>query len=480
MAIIYAVSTNNTLVSIDTTDVASVRNLGSLPSNVDFPEGATYHTGHVYIVDNRLGHARLWRINPDDPDDESGDFGFVQSFVLAVPPPANPHRIKALASDGTTLYGISDFARLYTISFTRDGGATLSSSIAIGPGTVGAAVHLSQLYVGDFDGRRIVNPDDGTSGSVAAWPSDLHFPGSLVSDGPNLYVIDSSNVYRILPQSADLGALPVSSVRYRGSFYIPDTPTTPVIVTPEDNVAIIRQNGIQPKWAYRNGGRLDFVAKNDALGEIIFKPIRIYSTSFGERTNIINWYAPIGPTTYDRYEVIRSDVLRRDGATDVIRSGVVIATVPASSSSLNTYSDFIPDRTVYAYGVIPISDKYGRGRSSDTIVAETPPLLLPTVSNVVLSIDRLGAVTVTWVNPPSPSIDYGAPTRHVAVLRTDDPTESAVDFVNILGGTATSAQLEAPLFVLAETYHVDVQIVYVHPDGYDTGRSVSSNEVTFP
>ena len=66
--------------------------LGVLPggaAKIRFPAGIASHDGRLLLVDDRTGvlNAGLWNINPENPGDESGDFGLI-SFLDFMSPSA--------------------------------------------------------------------------------------------------------------------------------------------------------------------------------------------------------------------------------------------------------------------------------------------------------------------------------------------------------------------------------------------------------
>ena len=52
--------------------------LGTLPSGLLSPRGIGYDGNKWLVLDN--SDHELWRINPDDPSDETGDYGLVGSL----------------------------------------------------------------------------------------------------------------------------------------------------------------------------------------------------------------------------------------------------------------------------------------------------------------------------------------------------------------------------------------------------------------
>ena len=56
-------------------------NLGTLPTGLASPEGIGYGDGRWLLVDRYSGD-ELWRINPDNPGDTSGDYGLVGALPV--------------------------------------------------------------------------------------------------------------------------------------------------------------------------------------------------------------------------------------------------------------------------------------------------------------------------------------------------------------------------------------------------------------
>ena len=55
--------------------------VGALPSALQNPRGMSWGVGEWLVINRRLGNtAQLWRINVNDPDDTSGDFGLIGSL----------------------------------------------------------------------------------------------------------------------------------------------------------------------------------------------------------------------------------------------------------------------------------------------------------------------------------------------------------------------------------------------------------------
>ena len=80
------------LVRIDTdnpiNDDDPYGSIGDLPAGIDDPQSlVALRDDRLYIVNGNATNAGLWRVNPDDPDDTSGDFGRVGSFPAGLTNP---------------------------------------------------------------------------------------------------------------------------------------------------------------------------------------------------------------------------------------------------------------------------------------------------------------------------------------------------------------------------------------------------------
>ena len=219
------------------------------------PRGMAGHNGFLYAV--QVGQSivpfrpgTLYRINPNDPDDETGGYGLVGNL------PAELRNPRAMTSHGGHLY-ISNAtdSGLWRINpdnpsdTTGVYGKVGRTPVIPGRGTIESLVsHKGSLYAGENRvlGAKFwrINPNDpddqtGIYGLVGNLPSLIGRPDGMASDGTNIYVASATNpdtVYRINPSNPSdetgiygvVGYLPsglevpFSMTYFGGEFYIAD------------------------------------------------------------------------------------------------------------------------------------------------------------------------------------------------------------------------------------------------------------------
>ena len=147
--------------------------VGTLPSKVTQPFGIAYGDGRLLLVDDTRNE--VWRINPDNPSDETGDYGLVGTLPVRV-----------LNNNGSIR--THGFVQPYGIAYGDGKWWVVDNS-------------LNQLWR--------INPDDpsdttGDYGYIGAMPSTgLQAPFSIGYGDGSLLVVDftSRNVFRINPDN---------------------------------------------------------------------------------------------------------------------------------------------------------------------------------------------------------------------------------------------------------------------------------------
>ena len=184
--------------------------VGSFPSGLVQPTGIGYGDGKWLAIDN--DGDELWRINIDDPDDETGDFGLVGALPSGL---AGGQGIaygdgKWLAIDnaGDELWRISpddpdDETGDFGLVGTFPSGLISPTGIAYGNG-----IWLVLDNSGDELWR--INPDDpddetGDFGLVGALQTGFTFPQGIAYGDGKWLVVDSgnNNVWHINPSDPD-------------------------------------------------------------------------------------------------------------------------------------------------------------------------------------------------------------------------------------------------------------------------------------
>ena len=141
--------------------------VGEFASNLQAPDAATSHNGRLYIGDTN--GFELWFVDPEDPDNTTGDFGNLGGFPVVT-----------------------------------------GQSNRVSPQSM--ASHDGKLLVVDrpTGGLYNVDPSDPTStsgdfGEIGDIPSSISAPNAMVSHGGNLYIVDSTNgnLWRINPTDPD-------------------------------------------------------------------------------------------------------------------------------------------------------------------------------------------------------------------------------------------------------------------------------------
>ena len=171
--------------------------LGALPSAVTLGTAMTSHGGHLYLISNR----GLWRINPDNPSDESGVYGYLGDLPSGVTTPngMTSHEGFLYVADnaGNELWRINpsdpdDTSGDYGLVGTLPSGLT-------GPNAM--ASHGGFLYVADDAGNELwrINhndPDDETGDYGLVKEILIIEPTAMTSHNGKLLIIDRSNIDR--------------------------------------------------------------------------------------------------------------------------------------------------------------------------------------------------------------------------------------------------------------------------------------------
>ena len=162
--------------------------IGNLPSGAGTGSGlAISQAGEVYLVNRSGGQTSLWRINPDDPDDETGDFGRVGFLPNVLP------RGLAFHPDGD-LFLLASAAVLYEVDIADPPNSTevgtiqsmvLLPAVAFDPNGIGyAAATGTPLGLIRFN---IEDPSDvsGDFGVVGDLPAGITSPLGMAFSGPH-------------------------------------------------------------------------------------------------------------------------------------------------------------------------------------------------------------------------------------------------------------------------------------------------------
>ena len=158
--------------------------VGEFPSGITFPSGIAFGDGRWLVVDS--GGDELWRINPDDPDDVSGVFGLVGNLPSGITSPRGigygNGRWLVVDDTGDELWRINpdnplDETGVYGLVGEFAPALSLSSGIAYGDG---------RWLVVDDSGNELwrINPDNsldetGVYGLVGVLPAGLTTPLGL-------------------------------------------------------------------------------------------------------------------------------------------------------------------------------------------------------------------------------------------------------------------------------------------------------------
>ena len=166
----------STLYRIDPADPDSTTSpfgeVGDLFNNAGNVGGATEHDGFLYVIDNNRW---LSRINPEDPDDETGDFG-----RIATRPSEEADNPGALVSHDGSLYAVTGLAgpdglwRINPDDPSDESGdfglvGPLPTAITV---PAGLASHDGNLYAVDQTTDELwrINPDDPTTNPATSDP----------------------------------------------------------------------------------------------------------------------------------------------------------------------------------------------------------------------------------------------------------------------------------------------------------------------
>ena len=180
--------------------------VGDFPSGLTSPQGVAYGDGRWLVAD--AGGDELWRINPDDPGDTSGDFGLVGDFPSGLGSPRGfaygDGRWLVADAGGNELWRINpddpgDTSGDFGLVGTFPSGLTRPRAFAYGDG---------RWLVADDNGNELwrINPDDpddtsGDFGLVGTFPSGLgSLQGFAYGDGRWLIADDGGDeLWRINP-----------------------------------------------------------------------------------------------------------------------------------------------------------------------------------------------------------------------------------------------------------------------------------------
>ena len=182
--------------------------VGDLPSGLTNPNGIAYGDGRWLVVDNTGDE--LWRINPDNPGDASGDYGLVGDLPSGLAAPRGggygDSRWLIVDSSGGELWRINpdnpgDEGGVYGLAGTLPSGLTNPRGIGYGDG---------RWLVVDSSGDTLwrINPDNpgdesGDYGLVGDLPPRLTSPNGIGYGDGRWLVVDSTGatLWRINPDN---------------------------------------------------------------------------------------------------------------------------------------------------------------------------------------------------------------------------------------------------------------------------------------
>ena len=187
--------------------------IGALPAGLTHPSGLTQHNGSLYCVNNAPGAGTnsLWRINRLNPVDDSGSYGLVGDLTAELGSPAG------ITSHNGSLYcvepNLSDRGTLWIINEMDPGDESGDfgevGRLPFGLRAVGLASQGGVLYAVENYGLRqlwIINTVDPSAGNVIGnLPSGvgtLDYVNGLASFGGVLYcgVSDTTEIYILTRQ----------------------------------------------------------------------------------------------------------------------------------------------------------------------------------------------------------------------------------------------------------------------------------------